>query len=266
LGVRIVRGRDFTDADRRGGPHVVLINETAARTFWPNEDPIGKPIAVGQGGFHVGSAEVIGIVSDVRFETLEDAPLADVFIPYLQAPRSASILYVRTAGRPESILPSLRSLIHELDPTMPVYDVRALSDRMALATFQPRYTTWVLGAFAVAALALAAVGIYALLGYEVAQRRREIGIRMALGAGSGTVVSTIVRRGLTLATVGVLIGIPMAIFLSRFLGTLLHGISPGDPATYVGITILLVSVAAMATVFPARAATRVNPMEAIRTE
>ncbi len=266
LGVTMLRGRDFRDADRRGGPKVVVINETAARTFWPDEDPIGKPIAVGQGGFHVGSAEVIGIVSDVRFGTLEEAPRPDVFIPYLQAPRAAAMLYVRTTGRPNAILPSLRAVIRELDPTMPVYDVRTLSDRMALATFRPRYTTWVLGGFAVAALALAAVGIYALLAYEVAQRRKEIGIRMALGAGAGSVVGGILRRGLVLAGAGIVVGVPLAMMLTRFLGALLFGVTPGDPATYVGITMLLAAVAALATLLPARSATRVNPMEAIRSE
>ncbi len=266
LGVRIVRGRDFSDADRRGGPKVVVINETAARTFYPNEDPIGKPVAVGQGGFHIGSAEIVGIASDVRFGTLEEEPMPDVFIPYLQAPRAAGMLFVRTTGNPTGILPALRGVIRELDPTMPVYDVRTMSDRMALATFQPRYTTWVLGAFAAAALLLAAIGVYALLGYEVAQRRREIGIRMALGADSGRVVGGIVRHGLTLALAGIVVGVPMALVLSRFLGALLHGVTPGDPATYAGIAIVLAVVSGLATLLPARAATRVNPMEAIRTE
>lgn len=266
LGVRLVRGRDFSDADRRGGPKVVVINETAARTFYPDEDPIGRPVAVGQGGFHEGSAEIIGIVSDVRFGTLEEAPVPDVFIPYLQAPRSSGMLFVRTAGRPDAILPAIRTIIRELDPSMPVYDVRTLDDRMALATFQPRYTTWVLGAFAVAALLLAAIGIYAVLGYEVTQRRREIGIRMALGADSGRVVRSILRHGLALAMLGVAVGVPLALLLSRFLGSLLHGITPGDPATYIAIVLVLTSVALLATLLPARTATRVNPMEAIRTE
>ncbi|MCL4865076.1 MAG: FtsX-like permease family protein, partial [Gemmatimonadales bacterium] len=213
-----------------------------------------------------GSAEIVGIASDVRFGTLEEEPMPDVFIPYLQAPRAAGMLFVRTTGNPTGILPALRGVIRELDPTMPVYDVRTMSDRMALATFQPRYTTWVLGAFAAAALLLAAIGVYALLGYEVAQRRREIGIRMALGADSGRVVGGIVRHGLTLALAGIVVGVPMALVLSRFLGALLHGVTPGDPATYAGIAIVLAVVSGLATLLPARAATRVNPMEAIRTE
>lgn len=266
LGVRLLRGRDFTEADRRGGPKVVLINESAARAFYPDEDPIGRPIAVGQGGFHVGSAEIIGVVSDVRFGTLQQAPMRDVFLPYLQAPRSSAMLFLRTGGDPERLLAPLRALLRELDPDLPVYDIRTIRDRMALATVQPRFTTWVLGAFAAAALALAAVGIYALLAFEVAQRRREIGIRMALGSGAGRVVGGVMRRGLTLAAVGILIGIPLALVLSRFLASLLFGVTPGDPLTYAGISVLLGLVAAAATLLPARAATRVNPMEAIRTE
>lgn len=266
LGVRMVRGRDFTEADRRGGPKVVVINETAARTFWPGEDPLGKPVAVGQGGFHVGSAEVIGIVEDVRFGTLEEEPRPDVFISWLQAPRPAAMLYVRTAGNPAATVPALRALIRELDPSLPVYDVRTLEDRMALATFRPRYTTWVLGAFAAAALVLAAVGIYALLAYEVTQRRREIGIRMALGADAARVVRGIVGRGMALALAGIAVGVPLAVLLSRSLGALLFGVSPSDPATHAGIALVLAIVAALATAIPARAATRVNPMESIRAE
>ena len=266
LGVRLIRGRDFTEADRRGGPKVAILNETAARAFYPAEDPIGRPIAVGQGGFHVGSAEIVGIVSDVRFQTLENAPLRDVFIPYLQAPRSAAMLYLRTPGNPNQLLGPLRALLRELDPSLPVYDVRTLTDRMALATFRPRYTTWVLGAFAAAALALAAVGIYALLAYEVAQRRREIGIRMALGAGSARVIRGVMSRGLLLAGVGILLGIPLAIGLSRFLAALLFGVTPNDPATYAAIILTLGGAALAATLLPARAAARVNPMEAIRAE
>jgi len=266
LGVRMVRGRDFSEADRRGGPKVVVINEAAARTFWPGEDPIGKPIAVGQGGFHVGSAEVIGIVEDVRFGTLEEEPMPDVFLPWLQAPRPAGMLFVRTTRNPASTVPALRALIQELDPSLPVYDVRTLEDRMALATFRPRYTTWVLGAFAAAALVLAAVGIYALLAYEVTQRRREIGIRMALGADSARVVRGIMGRGMALAVAGIAVGVPLAVLLSRSLGALLYGVSPADPATHAGIVLVLAVVAALATALPARSATRVNPMESIRSE
>jgi len=266
LGVRLLRGRDFTDADRLGGPKVVLINETAARAFYPNEDPIGRPIAVGQGGYHEGSTEIIGIVSDVRFSILEEAPNRDVFLPYLQAPRASAMLFLRAAGDPERLLGPLRALLRELDPRLPVYDIRTMPDRMALATVRPRYTTWVLGTFAAAALALAAVGIYALLSFEVARRRKEIGIRMALGSGSGRVVRGVMGRGLTLAAVGILLGIPLAMVLSRFLASLLFGVTPGDPLTYVGISLLLGLVAATATLLPARAATRVNPMEAIRSE
>lgn len=266
LGIRLVRGRDFSSADRRGTPHVAIINEAAARKFYPNEDPIGRPIAVGQSGFHVGSAEIIGIVSDVRFGTLEEEPVPDVFIPYLQAPRPAAILFVRTAGPSAPLLPPLRALLRELDPTMPVYDIRTMPDRMALATVRPRYTTGVLGGFALAALLLAAVGIYALLAYEVTQRRREIGIRMALGAATGTVVRGVVRRGITLALAGILVGLPLAFALSRFLGSLLYQVAPDDPMTFAGISFVLMAVALLATVVPARSATRVDPLEAIRSE
>lgn len=266
LGVPMLRGRDFSAADRRGAPRVAIINETAAREFYAGEDPIGRPIAVGQGGFHEGSAEIIGVVGDVRFGTLEEAPTRDVFISYLQAPRSSALVYLRATGDPSALVGPLRALLRELGPTLPVYDVQTLADRMAFSTARPRFATWVLGGFAAAALLLAAVGIYALLAYEVTQRRREIGIRMALGAGANRVVRGIMSRGLALALAGVAAGVPLAMLLSRFLGGLLYQVGPADPLTYAAISVILLGVAAAATLLPARAATRVHPMEALRSE
>lgn len=266
LGVAMRQGRDFTPADRRGAPRVAIINETAARTFYPGEDPVGRRIAVGQGGFHEGSAEIIGVVGDVRFGTLEEAPMPDVFISYLQAPRSAAIVYLRGQGDPAALAGPLRALITEMAPTLPVFDIQGLPGRLAFATVRPRFATWILGGFAVAALLLAAVGVYALLAFEVTLRRREIGIRMALGSSADRVVGGVMRRGLVLAVIGVAAGVPLAMLLSRFLGSLLFEVRPGDPVTYAAISLILLLVTAVATLFPARAATRINPMEAIRTE
>ena len=265
LGVPLLQGRVFTAADRRGGPKVIVINQAAARKFFPNEDPIGKPVAVGQGGFH-DRAEVVGVVGDMRFATVDQAPVPDAFIPYFQAPRPGVMLYVRTAGPPQSLVPLVRALIRELNPQLPVYDIRTMQDRVALATVQPRLTTWVLAIFAVVALLLAAVGVYGVIAYDVTQRTREIGVRMALGARPRMVLGLVFRRGLLLTLVGLAGGLVVALGATRLLRSLLYGVEPADPATYAAITLVLAVSAVAATWFPARRATRVDPMEAIRTE
>jgi putative ABC transport system permease protein len=265
LGVPVLRGRAFTPADRRGAPKVVMINASAAAKFFPNEDPVGKPIAVGQGGFH-DRAEIVGVVDDIRFGSVEEAPQPDVFIPYLQAPRPGALLYLRTTGRPEAVVSLVRGLIRELDPLLPVYDVRTMEDRVQLATARPRMTTWLLGAFAAAALLLAAVGVYGVIAYDVTRRTREIGVRMALGARPVSVLGLVYRRGLTLTLAGLAIGLAAALGVTRLLRSLLYGVEPADPATYAAVMVVLLTAAVAAIWLPARRATRVDPMEAIRAE
>ena len=265
MGVPLVAGRGFTAADRRGGPKVVIINQSAARKFFPDEDPLGKPIAVGQGGFH-DRAEIVGVVGDIRFGTVDQVPVPDVFIPYLQAPRASAVLYLRTAGPPEALVPAVRGLIRELSPNLPVYDVRTMEDRVELATVRPRLTTWVLAVFAAAALLLAGVGVYGVIAYEVTQRTREIGVRMALGARPAAVLRMVLRRGFVLTLLGLGVGLLVAFGVTRLLRSLLYEVGPADPATYVAIVLVLATAAALATWFPARRATRVDPVEAIRTE
>jgi predicted permease len=265
LGVPLVQGRVFTRADLRGGPKVVIINETAARQFFPNEDPIGKPIAVGQGGFH-DRAEIVGVVGDMRFGTIEQPPKPDVFIPYLQAPRPGALLYLRTAGPPLGLVGAVRGLIRELNPDLPVYDVRTMNERVGLATVRPRLTVWVLAVFAAAALLLAAVGVYGVIAWDVAQRTREIGVRMALGARPAEVLRMVFRRGLGLILAGLVSGVVAALGATRLLRSLLYGVEPADPATFAAIVLVLGTAAAAAIWLPARRATRVDPVEAIRTE
>jgi ABC-type antimicrobial peptide transport system permease subunit len=160
----------------------------------------------------------------------------------------------------------VRALIRELNPQLPVYDIRTMQDRVALATVQPRLTTWVLAIFAVVALLLAAVGVYGVIAYDVTQRTREIGVRMALGARPRMVLGLVFRRGLLLTLVGLAGGLVVALGATRLLRSLLYGVEPADPATYAAITLVLAVSAVAATWFPARRATRVDPMEAIRTE
>lgn len=265
LGVPLISGRTFTSADRRGGPKVVVVNQAAAKKFWPNESAIGHIVAVGQGGFH-DRAEVIGVVGDVRFGTADEAPRPDVFMSYLQAPRPSAIVYVKSTVPPAAMAPRIREVIHGLDASLPVYEVRPMEERVRLATVRQRFTSGVLTAFGATALLLAIVGTYALIAWEVTRRTREIGIRMTLGARGGNVLGLILRRGAFLAGIGLVIGLGAAVAATRLLSSILYDTNPGDPATFAGIAALLGASALVATLVPAWRATRIEPVDAIKSE
>ncbi len=265
LGVPIVRGRVFAASDVRGGPKVLVINQAAAEKFYPSEDPIGKPAAVGQGGFH-DRAEIVGVVGNIRFGTVDQAPVPDAFIPYFQAPRPGAMLYLRTRMPPLSLAPAVRTLMAELHPGLPVYDIRTMDDRVGLATVRPRVTTFVLAGFAAAALLLAAIGVYGVIANDVAQRTREIGVRMALGARPAAVLGMVFRRGIVLLGLGLGGGVVVALGATRLLRALLYGVEPADPATFAAIAGVLALAGLAAIWLPARLATRVDPVEAIRAE
>jgi len=265
LRVPLLRGRMFTRADRQGAPKVVLISETAARKFWPNEDPVGKPVGVGQGGFG-DRAEVIGIVGGVRYGQAEEAPRPDVYISHLQSPRSSLMIFARAAGDPLALAEAVRREVRTLHKDFPVFDIQTLRGRLGQATARTRFSATLLAVFASIALVLAAVGIYGVMSYAVTQRTREIGIRIALGARPGDVLALVVRRGLLLALAGIAIGLAAALVSTRVLATLLYEVTPGDPLTYVAITLLLGAVALLATYIPARRATRVDVLSALRAE
>lgn len=263
LRVPLVRGRVFTESDRLDAPKVVVLNEEAVRRYFPGEDPIGKRVAVYQGGFHTG-AEVIGIVGNVRFGTIDSLPMPDVFISHGQARRSGMMIFVRTTGDPSALAPSVRERIRQFAPRDPVYDVRPMRARVSSATSQARFSALLLGGFAVIALALAMLGIYGVMSFAVAQRTREIGIRMALGADKGRVLSLVVGEGVLLAGVGVTIGLVAALMLTRVLGNLLFGVAPNDPWTYGVMVVLLAIAACGASWIPARRAAGVDPVQALR--
>jgi predicted permease len=265
LRVPLLRGRDFAPADRMGGQKVVLVNETAARRFWPGEDPIGKRVGVYQGGFDVG-AEVVGIVGDMRFTTAEEPPQPDVFISYGQARRRSALIYLRTDGKPESLVGEVRRAVAALDRSLPIYDVKTMSERTAAATARTRYSAILLAAFAAIALILAAVGVYGVTSYDVTQRTREIGIRMALGAEKHAVLAMILRQGLAMTLAGTALGLAGAYAATRGLRALLYGVAPTDPATFIAVTAILTVVATAACMVPAGRAMRINPLVAIRRQ
>ncbi|MGQ0642012.1 MAG: ABC transporter permease [Gemmatimonadaceae bacterium] len=261
--VPLKRGRLFTETDRLGTPKVVLINEEVARKYFPGEDPIGKRVAVYQGGFHTG-AEVIGIVGDVRFGTIDSTAKPDAYISYGQARVPRMMIFVRAAGDASALAPSVRAAIGDAAPRIPVYDVQTMDSRVATASAQTRFSAILLVLFASIALSLAVMGIYGVMSFAVAQRTREIGIRMALGAGRKRVLSLVVREGAILAGVGVLIGIVATLALTRVMRTMLFEVTPSDPWTYAAMVALLAAAALLASLLPARRAAGVDPVIALR--
>jgi putative ABC transport system permease protein len=265
LKIPLLRGRWFAAGDRQGSPKVAVVSETAARRFWPGEDPIGKPIGIGMGGFDKG-VEVIGIVGDVRYGQMDEAPRPEVYISCLQTPRSTLVLYARTSGNPEALAAAVRQQVQDLNRDVPVYDIKTMTERIRDATSKARFSAVLLAVFAGIALVLAAVGIYGVMSYLVTQRTREIGIRIAMGATPREVLSMVVRRGAVLALSGIAAGTAAALAATRVLATLLYGVKPGDPATYAAMAALLAVVALIASYVPARRASAIDPSSALRME
>lgn len=265
LKIPLLRGRWFGPADRRGAPKVVLVNQTAARRFWPGQNPIGKPIAIGQNDFG-DRAEIIGIVGDVRYGGMDQPPDPDVYVSYLQSPRDSLVVFARTTSSPSALISAVRREVHALNKDLPVYDVKSLRERITESTSKARFSAMLLMVFACIALVLAAIGIYGVMSYMVAQRTREIGIRMALGAHAANVRALVLRRGLLLTSVGISIGAAVALATTRILAAMLYQVKPDDPLTFAFMTGILGVVALLATYIPARRATRVDPMTALRAE
>lgn len=263
--VPLLAGRLFTEADRDGTPKVLVISESAAKEFWPNENPIGKRAAVYQGGFDTG-AEVIGVVGNVRFNTIDSLPVADAYISSFQSPRPRMMIFLKTAGDPNSVAGPARQVIQEMAPDFPIYDIQTMSSRVSVASAHARFSATLLGIFAAIALALSIIGIYGVMTFTVSQRTREIGIRMALGADRAKVTRMVVGEGAALAGIGVAIGVGLALGLTRVLSTFLYEVTPSDPMTYVGLVLVLGVTAFTAAWIPARRAARVDPAGVLKGE
>ncbi len=257
-------GRAFTTADRVGAAKVVIVNESAARTLWPDGHVLGRRIGVGQGGFSDG-AEVIGVVGDIR-QFADSVAKPDVFLPYMQSPSGRMIIFVRTAGDAAALGSDLRRAVHDVAPSAPMYDVQTMSARVASSTAQARFSAALLALFATTALSLAVIGLYGVMSLAVSSRTREIGILIALGADQGRVRRSVVGEGLGLVAVGAVIGIGGALVCTRVLRTMLFDLTPTDPVTYVGIVALLAAAATAASWIPARRAARVDPVIALRAD
>ena len=265
LRIPVLQGRNFSDSDHVGQPKVALVNETAARTYWPGESPIGKRIAVGQGGFHDG-AEVVGVVGDVRYRTLETEAGPHVFLPLAQSYRGGMQVIVRSQLGTRAMAAAIAREVRALDSNLPLVSVKTMEERVGDAMWRTRVAAWLLSAFAGLALLLTAIGIFGVMAQTVAQRTAEIGIRMALGAGQGDVLRLVLGRAAFITTIGLGVGVVAALGLTRVLTTLLYQVAPTDPATLLAVAVILGAVSLLACYIPARRAMKVDAVTALRTE
>ena len=272
MGERVIRGRGITPDDKTETMLVALVNEEMARRYWAGRDPIGGRFQVGGGAQNRPFITVVGIVADVRHNGITDAVKEKFYVPHTQWHKSVGnairsmTLVMKAQGDPKALANPVRQAIRELDPSLPVAAVRTMDEVVAATLSAPRFTGMLLGVFAALALALSAIGIYGVLSYVVSRRTREIGIRVAIGAGRGQVLRLVLGSGVGLALVGIVLGLAAAASLSRVMTTLLHDVQPGDPATYAAVAAALTIVAIVASLIPAWRATRVDPVKALKAE
>jgi len=265
MGTTVLRGREFTVRDTKGAPGVVVINEEMARRFWPDRDPVGATINM-DGGNGDQRFEIVGVVKNGKYRFLSEQPRHFLYQPILQGYYARSTLVAKTSGDPAPLLAAVRREIGALDLNVAPTQLGALEEHLAFALFPARVSGVLLGVFGLLALVLALVGLSGLIAYSVSQRTREIGVRMALGAGTRDVLKLVIGEGMLLALIGMTIGLAAALGLTRFLSDLLYGVSAVDPLTFGVIALLQIGVALLACWLPARRATRVDPMVALRCD
>jgi putative ABC transport system permease protein len=266
MGIPLRRGRLFTERDTKDSPKVALINETMAKKMFPDEEAIGKRVTFDDRQKNPEWFEIVGIVGDVKHYGLDQKTTMQLYEPYTQQTFSGMTLIVRTAGDPANMTAAIRSQVLSLDKEQPISNIKTLDKFVATSIAQQQFSMLLLGVFAAVALMLAAIGIYGVLSYAVTQRTHEIGIRMALGAGRRDVLRLVVGQGMLLTLIGVATGLVAAFALTRLMSTLLFGVSATDPLTFSLIALLLVAIALLACWIPARRATKVDPMIALRYE
>jgi putative ABC transport system permease protein len=277
LGVPMLRGRTFNESDALEVPRVAILSEALAKRCFPNENPIGRRIYLGR--LNPGQAgeldrwtnvslwaEIVGVVADVRSMSLDPQVESNVYVPYWQWPMQTLTLYVRTTENPANFAAALYSEVKALNKNLPAPKVQTMNERLSDVVAEPRFQTLLLGLFGLVALVLVIAGVYGVVSYSVAQRAQEIGVRMALGAGARDVLRLVIGQGMKLVLAGVAIGLAGAFALTRLMKTLLFGVSAYDPLTFVSIALLLALVALLSCWIPARRATRVNPIIALRRE
>jgi predicted permease len=262
----LVAGREFTTNDVATAPRVILINEAAARAYWPNQNPLGKHLVFGGPHANAQPFEIIGVVAESRYRSLTESYGPAMLLPAAQHYTPDLSLHLRSSGNPAALVDAVRRELAALDPQLPPTRIRTLAEQRNNSLYSERVTALLLSAFGVLALLLAALGIYGITSYAVAQREREIGIRMSLGAHAGAVLRLMLRQGAWLIASGVAVGVGGALAATRLVSSFLYDVSPTDPLTFLAVTLLLAGVALLACWIPARRATRVDPMIVLRCE
>ncbi|HYV18801.1 MAG TPA: ABC transporter permease [Verrucomicrobiae bacterium] len=267
LGLHLLQGRLFDQRDTASSPPVVIVNETFARSHWPGRSAVGRRMRFGSGPSNTAPwKEIVGVVADLRHKALDAPPRAEAYIPLEQMPASGMTVIVAAPGEPAGLVEAIRGTVRALDPDLPIANVRSIEEVIAGALVPQRLAAILVGLFAALAVLLAALGLYGVVAFSVARRTREIGVRMALGATRHGVLALVVRQGMRLAVAGVAIGLTAGWGMTRLLRSLLFGVSATDPAAFTGAALVLALVALVASFIPARRATRVEPVVALRSE
>jgi predicted permease len=266
MGIPITAGREFDTHDRAAAPNVGVLNQTAAWQIFSGENPIGKRLRVAWGPDPTEDIEIVGVAADIRHRSLDVKPDPCLFMPQAQQPSAYVSLVVRTAVDPLLLIPAVKQQIHAVYPSQGIQDIQTMDELLASSVARPKLDATIMGVFGAIALALACFGIYAVISYSVEQRRREMGIRMALGAAPSGILGMVLREGMALTTAGIAIGIVASLGLTRYLSSLLYAVKPADPSVFAAVSIVLALAAAAGCYFPARRATRVDPAMVLREE
>jgi putative ABC transport system permease protein len=266
MGITLLAGRDFNDSDKKDSPDVTIVDERLARQYWPNQSPIGKRVRFGPPEDNEPWHTIVGVVSAVRHERVQEETRPSVYMPHAKVPVSGLALVARTSSNPHDFIAAVRREVAQLDPDLPVSEIATMEEVVAEAIWQPRLYAMLFAVFAGGALLLALIGIYGVMAFLVQTRTHEIGIRMALGADTRDVFKLIVGRGMKLTAVGVVLGAAGAIALTRLMHSLLFNTSATDPFTFILLSVLLSVAAFLACYLPARRAAKVDPLIALRYE
>jgi predicted permease len=265
--IPVMLGRSFLPKDDENGPHVVIVNEKFAKRYFGRANPIGRHMGMGIDPGTKTDMEIVGVVGDAKYESLRDPIPEEMYVPYRQREYVNNMsAYVRTAGSPVNLFGSIRQIVRDVDANVPLYRLHTVDEQVEVSLLTERLLAALSSAFGLLATLLAAIGLYGVMAYMVARRTREIGIRMALGAGGGSVVWLVMREVMTLAAIGLAIGLPAAWALIRLVETQLFGISATDPVTMLLAAVGIGGVAALAGYLPARRATGIDPIRALRWE